>query len=131
MSFTRRATLLLGLGATLISSSVALAAMNSAFSQASFETAKKAGKPILVEVSAPWCSTCKAQAPILGELSGQARFKDFQIFKVDFDSQKDVLKSLNVQMQSTLIVFKGGKEVGRSTGDTKKGSIEALLSKAL
>lgn len=131
MSFTRRAALLLGLGATLVSSSVAFAAMNSAFSQTSFETAKKAGKPILVEVSAPWCSTCKAQAPILGELSGQARFKDLQIFKVDFDSQKDALKSLNVQMQSTLIVFKGGKEVGRSTGDTKKASIDALLSKAL
>ncbi len=85
----------------------------------------------MVEVTAPWCPTCKAQAPILGELSGQARFKNLQIFKVDFDSQKDVLKSLNVQMQSTLIVFKGGKEVGRSTGDTKKDSIDALQSKAL
>lgn len=131
MSFTRRAALVLGLGATLISSSMAFAAMNSAFTQASFEAANKGGKPVLVEVTAPWCPTCKAQAPILGELSGQARFKDLQIFKVDFDSQKDVLKSLNVQMQSTLIVFKGGKEVGRSTGDTKKDSIDALLSKAL
>lgn len=131
MSFTRRSALVLGLGATLLSSSMAMAAMNSAFTQASFEAANNAGKPVLIEVTAPWCPTCKAQAPILGELSGQARFKDLQIFKVDFDSQKDVLKSLNVQMQSTLIVFKGGKEVGRSTGDTNKDSIDALLSKAL
>ena len=34
-------------------------------------------------------------------------------------------------MQSTLIVFKGGKEVGRSTGDTSKDSIAALLQKTL
>jgi len=131
MSITRRAALALGLGATLITSSMAFAASKASFTQASFDAANKAGKPILVEVTAPWCPTCKAQAPILGELSGQPRFKDLQVFKVDFDSQKDALKSLKVQMQSTLIVFKAGKEVGRSTGDTKKDSIDALLSKAL
>ena len=130
MTFSRRAVLIIGLGASLLSTA-ALAAAKSPFTQGSFEAANKGGKPILVEVTAPWCPTCKAQTPILGELSAQPRFKDLQIFSVDFDSQKHVLKSLKVQMQSTLIVFKGGKEVGRSTGDTKKGSIEALLSKAL
>jgi thiol-disulfide isomerase/thioredoxin len=130
MSLTRRAVLVVGLVASLFSS-IALAANKSPYTQASFDAAKEAGKPILVEVTAPWCPTCKAQAPILGELREQARFKDLQTFTVDFDSQKDVLKSLNVHMQSTLIVFKGGMEVGRSTGDTKKDSIEALLAKTL
>jgi len=45
--------------------------------------------------------------------------------------QKDVVKNFKVTMQSTLIVFKGGKEVGRSTGDTKKDSIADLLKKAI
>ncbi len=130
MTFSRRAVLILGMSVSLLSTA-ALAAQKVGFTPAAFEAANKAGKPILVEVSAPWCPTCKAQAPILGELSSQSRFKDLNTFTVDFDSQKDVLKSLNVQMQSTLIVFKGGKEVGRSTGDTKKDSIEALLAKAL
>jgi thioredoxin 1 len=130
MTFSRRAVLVLGIGASLLSTA-ALAATKANFTATAFDAANKAGKPILVEVTAPWCPTCKAQAPILGELSSQSRFKDLSTFTVDFDSQKDVLKSLNVQMQSTLIVFKGGKEVGRSTGDTKKGSIEALLAKAL
>ncbi len=44
MSFTRRSALVLGLGATLLSSSMAMAAMNSAFTQASFEAANNAGK---------------------------------------------------------------------------------------
>ncbi|MDX2203643.1 MAG: thioredoxin family protein [Hyphomicrobiaceae bacterium] len=129
MTLTRRALLAAGLAVGIATS--ALAGAKAPYSQASFDAAKAAGKPILVEVSAPWCPTCKAQAPIIGALSGEARFKDLQTFTVDFDSQKDALKSLNVQMQSTLIVFKGGKEVGRSTGDTKKASIEALLAKAL
>jgi thioredoxin-like negative regulator of GroEL len=101
------------------------------FTQAAFDAAKAAGKPVLVEVSAPWCPTCKAQKPILSDLRAMPKFKDLVIFEVDFDSQKEVLRGLNVQKQSTLVVFKGGKEVGRSTGDTKKESIEALLAKSV
>lgn len=101
------------------------------FNQAAFDAAKAAGKPVLVEVSAPWCSVCKAQKPILSELTARPKFKDLAFFEVDFDSQKDVLRALNVQKQSTLISFKGSKEVGRSTGDTNKASIEDLLNKAI
>ncbi len=102
-----------------------------AFKSADFDKAKASGKPVLVEVSAPWCPTCKAQKPILSELKAQPRFKDLASFEVDFDSQKDALRLLNVQQQSTLIVFKGGKEVARSTGETSKAAIEGLLAKAL
>ena len=102
-----------------------------AFTSADFDKAKTSGKPVLVEVTAPWCPTCKAQKPILSELKAQPRFKDMAVFEVDFDSQKDALRLLNVRQQSTLIVFKGGKEVARSTGDTSKAAIEGLLAKAL
>lgn len=93
--------------------------------------AKKAGGPILVEVSAPWCSTCRAQKAVFSELEKQDRFKRFVKLEVDFDSQKDALKALGATMQSTLIVFKGDKEVGRVVGETKREAIEALLAKAL
>jgi hypothetical protein len=36
-----------------------------------------------------------------------------------------------VQKQSTLIVFKGKQEAGRSTGDTNAGSIAALVGKSI
>jgi thioredoxin 1 len=101
------------------------------FDQKAFEAAQAAGKPILVEVYAPWCPVCRAQAPILARLRGDAKFRNLVSFNVDFDSQKDLLKKLNVQKQSTLIVFKGRQEAGRSTGDTNAGSIEALLAKSI
>ena len=41
------------------------------------------------------------------------------------------MRGLKAQMQSTLITFKGEKEVGRSVGDTRRQSIEALLNKLL
>lgn len=50
---------------------------------------------------------------------------------VDFDTQKKVLKAFGVMYQSTLIVFKGGKEAARVTGETDRDRIAKLLRKAL
>lgn len=124
------------LGALAVATALSLAPIASAadkrpFDQKAFEAAQAAGKPILVEVSAPWCPVCKAQAPILSRLKSDPKFKELVSFDIDFDSQKDLLKKFNVQKQSTLIVFKGKKEEGRSTGDTNAKSIEMLLAKAI
>jgi thioredoxin 1 len=119
----------LALSAALSVGSVAMAADKKPFDQKAFEAAQAAGKPILIEVYAPWCPVCRA--PTLAKLRNDARFKNLVSFNVDFDSQKDLLKKFNVQKQSTLIVFKGSKEAGRSTGDTNAASIEALLAKSI
>lgn len=123
------------LGALAMTAALALnsiaSAMDKAFDPKAFEAAQVAGKSILIEISAPWCPVCKAQAPILSRLKGEPRFKNLVSFSIDFDSQKDLLRKFNVQKQSTLIVFKGKQETGRSTGDTNAGSIEALLGKSI
>lgn len=101
------------------------------FTDAALAAAQQAGKPVLVEVAAPWCPTCKAQRPIIDKLTGTEKYKGFVLLTVDFDSQKDALRKLNARSQSTLIVYKGQTEVGRSVGDTNPASVEALLAKAL
>jgi hypothetical protein len=57
--------------------------------------------------------------------------KAYQVLQVEFDTQPEVVKALGVRYQSTLIVYKGSKEVGRSTGNTNIKDIEALLKKAV
>ena len=129
---TRRSVL--GLGAAL---AFGLARPASAgepparFEAAAFEAAKASGKPVLVEISAPWCPICKAQKPIVGKLRADPRFKDLLAFEIDFDSQKDAVRQVGAQLQSTLIVFKDGKEVGRSVGEAQPEWIEDLFEKAL
>jgi thiol-disulfide isomerase/thioredoxin len=127
----RKFLAVMGLCLTLPFASASYAADKKPFTAAAFEAAQSGGKPILIDVSAPWCPTCKAQAPILSKLMSDPRFKGMVAFNVDFDSQKDVLRKLNVQYQSTLIVFKGKQEAGRSVADTNPASIEALLARAL
>jgi len=106
-------------------------AVGQPFDRASFDTLQKAGKPILVLVHADWCPTCRAQAPLISDLLKEPQFSHIATLRVDFDQQRDAVRWFNVTQQSTLIVFKGGKEVGRSLGDTRRDSIEALLKKAL
>jgi thiol-disulfide isomerase/thioredoxin len=96
-----------------------------------FEEALKAGAPILTHVTAPWCEVCQVQKPIVASLLATPDFKAMKKFDVDFDTQKEVLARYRVQMQSTMIVYKGGNEVDRKTGETDPAAIEALLREAL
>jgi thioredoxin 1 len=129
---SRRFVLIAGLAAAALSTATAaLAASPKPFNAATFDAAQKAGKPILIHVHASWCPTCKAQAPILDQLTSLPKFRELAYFIVDFDSQKDLLSRFGVRSQSTLVAFKGAAEAGRSAGDTNRASIAALLDKTL
>ena len=125
------AKIILGMALSLALSAAASATDTAKFTAKALADAQAAGKSVLVEVTAPWCPTCKAQRPILDSLFQKPEFKNLVVLNMDFDTQKDDLRALNVRNQSTLVVFKGAAETGRSTGDTKAESIAALLAKAL
>jgi thioredoxin 1 len=99
------------------------------YSAKAFQDAQAAGKGILINVYAPWCPVCKVQRPIIQ--SFEKSNPQLMAFEVDFDKSKDVLKKFGVRYQSTLIVFKGKNEVGRSTGETAPAAITDLLEKGL
>lgn len=123
--------LLTGIAIAGIGAAQAHAAERMMFEQGAFESRLAAGDPILVHVTAPWCGECRAQKPIVATLAESAEYKRLVIFDVDFDTQKDALRQLRVQKQSTLVVFKEKAEVGRAVGITRKGAIDALIRKAL
>jgi thioredoxin 1 len=128
---SRRSILIGTVVAAAVATSLAFAASPQPFNAQAFADAQKAGKPILIAIHASWCPTCKAQAPILDQLTSDPKFKNLAYFVIDFDSQKDLVRRFAARMQSTLIAFKGDKEEGRSVGDTNRTSIAALLNKTL
>jgi len=101
------------------------------FNQQDFEKLTKEGKSVVLDVSAPWCPTCKEQKPIVENLMKQPAYKEVTLMNIDFDSSKPTLKMFKVTNQSTLIAFKGEKEVARSVGDTTPAGIEGLVRKAV
>jgi len=127
---TRRAVVIAS-ALFVLASVPTLAGASAPYTDAAFEAAKKENKPILIEIAADWCPTCKAQEPILSDLLANDDFKNMVALRVDFDTQKDVVWALGARSQSTLIVFIGDKEVGRSVADTNSESIEELMRRAL
>ncbi len=130
----RRAFLISGLGLTglaLFGSNTALAAPPLQYSPENWAAALASGKPVLVHVHAGWCPTCRAQAPILDKITSQAAFKSLSFIRVDFDADKDFRKAYNVASQSTVLVFKGGKEVARSIGVTSEDALLMVAKTAL
>jgi thiol-disulfide isomerase/thioredoxin len=119
------------LGALALLFSIGVAAGEMSYDKAAFEKALTEGKPVIVDFQADWCPTCKAQKPIVQELIRDPKMKDVVLFLADFDNEKDLKKTLRVSMQSTFVVFKGGKEVARSTGQTRKADLAATFAKAL
>lgn len=115
---------------SLVALTVAHAAETKPFDQKTFDALQVAGKPVLIQVYADWCPTCKQQTPIISELLTTSEFKDYTVLKVNFDTQKDVRQALRVAQQSTFIVYRGKSEVARTVGDTSKDSIAATLRKA-
>jgi len=98
------------------------------FAAARLSAEQAAGSPILIHVTAPWCPTCRAQHPIVSQLVADPANRDLVVFEVDFDSQKDVLRRLNVRQQSTLIAYRGAEERGRAVGITNPTAIAALVA---
>ena len=106
-------------------------AVGAPFSRTALEATQQAGKPVLVAIHADWCGTCRAQEPVIEALLKSPKYAGFTVYRVDFDRQKDAVRRFSVQYQSTLIVFKGAREVSRSTAQTAPGAIAAQLDKAL
>ena len=103
--------------------------MSSFTLQAKEDSSKKineflnSNKNVLVHVHASWCPSCKVQKKILDSLEK----KNFKLLEVDFDSDKEFLKSNKIFQQSMLIAFKNAKEQKRVFGITKKDKIMSFI----
>ena len=82
---------------------------------ANFADIIKGNTPVLVDFYADWCGPCKMISPVIKQLSedmgDRARF-----LKVDVDKNPKAAAKYQVQGVPTLIVFKKGKQIWRTSG---------------
>ena len=98
------------------------------FSEEVFNNAQSKGKIVVVSSWIKYCSSCASQMKVLNKAKD-----DFQnIIYLNFDvSNKEISKLLNVQYQTTLLIFKKNKEIYRSVGETSKSEIYRAIEKSL
>lgn len=100
------------------------------FSAKQFEKSKSEGKRVLLDFHASWCPTCRRQKSSLEEVLKEAEFSQIVALEVNYDDETKLEKELRVSSQSTLILFKGGKEIARSVSVAGRDELRTFLSKA-
>ena len=86
-------------------------------------------RPTLVDFWAPWCGPCQKIGPVLDELAIE-RADSIKIAKVNVDESPNVAAAYGIDSIPTLLLFKGGKIVGRLIGLQPKAELERVLDRA-
>ena len=82
----------------------------------------ESAEPVLVDFWATWCGPCQMLAPVLEDLSQQAK-----VVKVDVDENPQLAMAFQVASIPTVIAFRDGKAVNQSVGVVPKETLLALL----
>ena len=90
------------------------------FTKEIFNKAQSEGKIVVVSSWTKYCSSCASQMKVLDKAKNEFDNIEFLTFET---KNKEIANLLNVQYQTTLLIFKDNKEVYRSIGETTKDLI--------
>jgi thioredoxin 2 len=86
--------------------------------------------PVFVDFYADWCGPCRMMAPAVDELASRNAGKAL-ITKLNTDHAPRTSESFGIRGVPTVIVFKHGAEVARSSGALPVAKLQELLDRAL
>tara|TARA_Y100000022_G_scaffold67788_1_gene58314 strand:+ start:111 stop:479 length:369 start_codon:yes stop_codon:yes gene_type:complete len=98
------------------------------FDKAIFDKAQSDGKVVIVSSWIKYCISCESQMKVLNEVE-----KDFEnLIYLTFDvTNKEISDLLDVQYQTTLLIFKNNEEVYRSIGELTKNKIYKAIKSSI
>ena len=83
---------------------------------------------VLVDFFATWCPPCKALAPIIEEVANETQDENITIAKVNIDNSQEIAEKYQITAVPTLVLFKDGIEIKRSSGMMSKDSVKEFLN---
>lgn len=90
-------------------------------------------KPVFVDFWAEWCGPCRMVGPAVEQI-GKTMSGKIKVAKLNVDENQEIAIKYGVRSIPSLILFKGGKEIGRTVGAAPKETyikfIENSLAKA-
>ena len=112
----------------ILSFSANVFAKETTFKKELFDKAQSEGKVVIVSSWIKYCSSCASQMKVLDKAKND--FEKIEYFKFDVRN-KEIANLLNVQYQTTLLIFKDNKEIYRSVGETSKDLIYKAIQSSI
>jgi thioredoxin 2 len=98
-----------------------------------FDEAADTSALVLVDLWAPWCGPCRTISPLVEQAASDLAGR-LKVVKVNVDTAPGVSRRYGVQGIPTLLLLRGGREVGRQVGalpgDALRSWIEAELGRS-
>ncbi len=85
------------------------------------EIVLKNEKPVLVDFWASWCGPCRMLSPIIDEFSNETQ--DVVVGKINVDNEELLAAKFGIATIPTLILFKDGQPVKKSSGLISKSQL--------
>ena len=98
------------------------------FDEELFKKAQSEGKVVIVSSWMKYCSSCASQMKVLKTVKND--FENIEYFTFEITNKK-ISSLLNVQYQTTLLIFKDNKEVYRSIGETSREEIYTAIKNSI
>jgi thioredoxin 1 len=86
--------------------------------------------PVLVDFWAEWCGPCRMVGPAVEQLSQTMNGK-IKVAKINVDENQEIATKYGIQSIPSLLLFKGGKEIGRTIGAAPKESYQKFIEQSL
>jgi len=105
------------------------------FNQDLFNRALSNGKVVVVSSWIKYCSSCASQMKVLNKAKKEGKLSDIEFSNIEyfvFDvTNKEIANLFDIQYQTTLLIFKGSKEVYRSIGETTEDLIYEAIKASI
>ena len=98
------------------------------FNKELFDKAQLDGKVVVVNSWAKYCSSCASQMKVLNKAKNE--FDNIEYFTFEI-TNKEISELLNVQYQTTLLIFKDNKEIYRSIGETSRSAVYKAIKSSI
>ena len=95
-----------------------------------FESILGSGKTCICDFSASWCGPCRMMAPVLEDVSDKYKGKYF-FYQIDIDSAEDLANKFKIEAVPTIVVFKKGTEIDRTSGYQDFEEFERFLNNSV
>jgi len=84
---------------------------------------------LVVDFWAPWCGPCRTLGPIIESVQQNIKDDNIGVVKINIDEASELAIRYGIRSIPTVMFFKNGKAVDRTTGVKSRTEIEGIINR--